>query len=253
MKMHILSGGRLQMRRSVYYPGAPREEMFSLPVSCVLLKHEQGNVLFDTGCSPQAATDPEGRWGPLARAMMPTFEPQDAVIGQLPLAGLEANDIDVVICSHLHPDHCGCNAYFTRATVICHARELELARSADGPALGYLPADWDHPNRFDTIEADRDVFGDGRLTLVPMPGHTPGMTVAHVALDRDGAFLLASDAAPVRAVIDEGYAPRNSWDKDKATAAVAEITRFEKDGATILLGHDDAQWRTLRTGAAWYE
>lgn len=253
MKMHILSGGRLQMRRSIYYPGAPRDETFNLPVSCVLLKHDQGNVLFDTGCSPQAAIDPEGRWGALARAMVPAFEPQDAVVSQLPLAGLEASDIDVVICSHLHPDHCGCNSFFTRATVICHARELELARSVEGPALGYLPEDWDHPNRFDTIERDRDVFGDGRLTLIPMPGHTPGMTVAHVALDRDGEFLLASDAAPVRAVIDEGYAPRNSWDKDKATLAVAEIKRFEQDGATILLGHDEAQWRALRTGTAWYE
>lgn len=253
MKMHVLSGGRLEMRKSVYYPGAPREEMFSLPVSCVLIKHPQGNVLFDTGCSPKASTDPQGRWGSLARAMVPTFEPQDAVIGQLPHAGLGADDIDVVICSHLHPDHCGCNSYFAKATVMCHARELELARSPEGPGLGYLPADWDHPNRFETIEADRDLFGDGRITLIPMPGHTPGMTVAHVSLDRDGTFLLASDAAPVRAVLDEGYAPRNSWDKEKAEAAVAEIVRFEKDGATILLGHDEAQWQTLRTGADCYE
>lgn len=253
MKMHILSGGRLQMRRSIYYPAAPRDMTFSLPVSCVLLKHPQGNALFDTGCSPEAAIDPEGRWGPLARAMVPDFQPQDTVVGQLPLAGIAADDVDIVICSHLHPDHCGCNGYFKRATVICHARELELARSAEGLANGYLPADWDHPNRFDTIDGDRDVFGDGSLTLIPMPGHTPGMTVAHVSLDRDGTFLLASDAAPVRAVIDERYAPRNSWDKDKAAAAVVEIARFEADGATILLGHDDAQWRTLRTGAACYE
>lgn len=64
MKMHMLSGGRLQMSKRTYLPDAARGEMIELPVSCVLLRHTQGNVLFDTGCHPDVATDPEGsaRW-----------------------------------------------------------------------------------------------------------------------------------------------------------------------------------------------
>ena len=58
MKMHVLSGGRLEMRKSVYYPGAPREEMFSLPVSCVLIKHPQGKVLLT-----YTSMDPDGHVG----------------------------------------------------------------------------------------------------------------------------------------------------------------------------------------------
>ena len=46
MKMHILNGGRLRMRKSVYLPDALRGETIVLPVSCVLLRHPQGNVLF---------------------------------------------------------------------------------------------------------------------------------------------------------------------------------------------------------------
>jgi glyoxylase-like metal-dependent hydrolase (beta-lactamase superfamily II) len=253
MKMHLLSGGRLRMRRSVYYPTAARDETVELPVSCGLLKHSQGNVLFDTGCHPWAAEDAEGRWGAMARAMAPIFAPSDTLVGQLPHAGVEADDIDVVICSHLHADHCGCNVFFPRATVVAHARELAAARAETGPSQGYLRAEWDHPNTIDEVAGEHDLFGDGRLVLLPMPGHTPGMMVAHVALDRDGAFVLASDAAPVRANIDERYAPRNSWDADQALAAIEEIARLERGGATILLGHDDAQWRSLRTGAAFYE
>ena len=45
MKMHLLSGGRLNMRRSVYHPGAAREERIDLPVICALNRHAQGNVL----------------------------------------------------------------------------------------------------------------------------------------------------------------------------------------------------------------
>ena len=47
MKMHLLSGGRLRMRKSVYFPDAERSESVELPVSCALFRHSQGNVLFE--------------------------------------------------------------------------------------------------------------------------------------------------------------------------------------------------------------
>ena len=85
MKMHMLSGGRVRYPRGIYYPGAPREEMVELPVSCALLKHKQGLVLFDTGCHPSVVTNAEARWGGLARLMEPIFTEQEAVVGQLQL------------------------------------------------------------------------------------------------------------------------------------------------------------------------
>jgi hypothetical protein len=69
MKMHFLAGGLLRMRKSVYLPEAQRTETIDLPVSSVLLRHAQGNVLFDTGCHPSALADPQARWGTLAKAM----------------------------------------------------------------------------------------------------------------------------------------------------------------------------------------
>jgi len=252
MKMHLLSGGRLRMRRRAYYPDAAPDETFDLPVSCALLKHAQGNVLFDTGCNPKAAADPQAYWGPITKAMTPIYEAQDAVVNQLPLAGLTAEDIDVVVCSHLHTDHCGCNGYFKRATVICHADELAKARSPDAVAGGYLPADWDHGQTYKTIASQHDVFGDGRFTLIPAPGHTVGMTIGHVVLDQDGAFVLASDAVPVSEVLEKRYAPRGTWDVERSLTALNEVARLQADGATVLFGHDDAQWRSLKTGAAFY-
>jgi len=254
MKMHLLSGGRLRMRRGVYYPEAEKGETFELPVSCVLLKHPQGNVLFDTGCHPAAAEgDGQARWGALAKAIVPIFEVQDAVVHQLPKAGLTADDIDVVVCSHFHIDHCGCNEFFKRATIVCHAAELEAARSPEARAAGYFAEDWDHGQPIETIDAQHDLFGDGKLTLIPTPGHTPGMTIAHVALDRDGAFVLASDAAAVRENLDRRQPPKVTWDIDRTVDALDEIARLQAGGATVLFGHDEAQWRSLRKGADFYE
>jgi glyoxylase-like metal-dependent hydrolase (beta-lactamase superfamily II) len=253
MRMHLLSGGRLSMPRSVYYPDAERDAWFEMPVSCALFHHHQGVALFDTGCHPDAADRGEARWGPSARYSKPIFRREDAVVGQLTKAGVTTDDIDLVICSHLHYDHCGCNALFGRATVVCQAAELEAAGADDAEDQGFLRREWDVGRPIQAIEGVLDVFGDGRLTLVPLPGHTPGSMGAHAVLDRSGAFLLASDAAPVAESLERRTAPKNSWNRDLYLASLDEIARFADDGATVLFGHDDAQWRSLDTGERFYD
>src|ERR1700743_811395 len=94
MKMHILPGGRVRMRRAVFIPDADRSEMIELPVSSVLLRHAQGNVLFDTGCHPDVATDPQARWGTLTKFMTPIMSREDNVVSGLKTIGLDPDDID---------------------------------------------------------------------------------------------------------------------------------------------------------------
>jgi N-acyl homoserine lactone hydrolase len=253
MKMHVLSGGRLRIRKNIYLPDADRGEMIELSVPCVLLRHLQGNVLFDTGCHPSVPENPEARWGSLARLMTPIMQRGDNVISALERIGLKPEDVDVVVCSHLHPDHCGCNAFFKRATVVIHAREVEAARAPGAEAAGYLTAEWDHPLPIDLIEGERDLFNDGRIVLVPLPGHTRGTIGARVELERSGAFLLASDTVSLRETLDQGIVPRNTWNAEALVKSLAEIRRMEARGATVLCGHDDRQWATLRKGADAYD
>jgi len=253
MKMHLLSGGRLRMRKSIYLPDADRGESIELPVSCALLRHAQGNVLFDTGCHPSVPDDPQARWGGLAKIMAPIMQRGDNVVTGLADVGLKCDDIDVVVCSHLHPDHCGCNTLFKRATFVIHKKEIEAARAPGAENAGYLAAEWEQPAPIDALESERDLFGDGRIVLLPTPGHTPGSISALIALDRSGKFLLASDTVSLKVSIDRDILPRNIWNADALTKSLAEIKRIEKQGATVLCGHDDAQWQTLRKGADAYD
>lgn len=253
MKMHILSGGRLRMKKSIYLPEAERSDTIDLPVSCFLLRHSQGNVLFDTGCHPSVHTDAEARWGGMAKAMVPIADPAENVVTELQRLGLTPDDIDVVVNSHFHPDHCGCNEYFTRAVVVCHQHELAAAQAPNAVSQGFLAVEWRHPMPIQTIAGEHDVFGDGRIVLIPVPGHTPGTITAVVSLDRSGAFVLASDAVALRAHIERENCPRNTWNVDLAMQSMAEIRRMESDGAKVIYGHDLAQWETLRKGAAFYE
>ena len=248
MKMHALSGGRLQMKRRTYFPDAPRDETINLPVISFLIRHRQANVLFDTGCHPAALRDPAARWKGLAKVMKPICRPDDNLVSNLRSIGAVPEDVDVVICSHLHPDHCGCNAFFVRATVICHVRELEAARAAGAEEAGYLASDWDHPQTFDVLEGTRDLFDDGKVLIVPLPGHTPGSIGALVVLERSGPVLLASDAVSIRATLDRDVVPRNTWNADLLRRSFVEIRRIEASGATVICGHDEAQWQEIASG-----
>jgi len=250
MRMHILSGGRLRMRKRAYYPGADRSESIELPVSCALIRHPQANILFDTGCSPRAVAETDTYWSHLSKVMTPIHAEDAIVLVELPKAGLTAEDIDLVVCSHLHTDHCGCNSFFRRATVVCSAEELTSAQSDTSGA--YIAEDWEGSGPIETIAGQRDLLGDGRMTLIEAPGHTPGMLVAHVVLDTQ-TFVLASDAAPVRETLDQRYAPKGTWNVDIALKSLDEIARLERDGSKVIFGHDETQWRQIRTGAEFYE
>lgn len=253
MRMHALSGGRLRMRKSVYIPDAPREETIEVSVSCFLMRHPQGNVLFDTGCHPSVPDDPEARWGRWAKVTAPLMKPGENVITGLAAIGIAPDDVDVVVCSHLHYDHCGCNTFFKRATVMAHVREVTAAHAADADTMGYIAAEWDDGAPLDLLTRDRDVFGDGRIVLIQLPGHTPGSIGALVALERSGTFLLAADTVSVRVTLDRGLIPRNTRNADELVKSLAEVKRIEAGGATIICGHDTAQWETLRKGAEFYD
>jgi glyoxylase-like metal-dependent hydrolase (beta-lactamase superfamily II) len=253
MKLQFISGGRLRLKKSIYDRSADRSETFEAPVSTALIRHKQGNVLFDTGCHPSVVEHGEERWGSLMKVMTPVMGAQDTLLPNLACVGINPDDIDVVVNSHFHPDHCGCNEFFWKATIMAHTREIEAAKAPGAEMAGYLRADWDHGQKTDAVDGERDVFGDGKLVLIPLPGHTPGTMGASVNLDRDGSFLLVSDAVSLRANLDADTVPRNTWNAEALLKSFAEIRRVEKSGVTIICGHDDAQWQWLRKGAEAYE
>jgi N-acyl homoserine lactone hydrolase len=253
MKLQFISAGRLRLKKSIYDRSADRSETFEAPVSSALIRHKQGNVLFDTGCHPSVVEHGEERWGSLMKVMTPVMGVKDTLLPNLACVGINPDDIDVVVSSHFHPDHCGCNEFFRKATFMAHAKEIEAAKAPGAEAAGYLRADWEHGQKTDAVDGERDVFGDGKLVLISLPGHTPGTMGASVNLDRDGSFLLVSDAVSLRANLDADTVPRNTWDPEALLKSFAEIRRVEKSGATVICGHDDAQWQRLRKGAEAYE
>jgi len=81
--------------------------------------------------------------------------------------GLRPEDVDIVIFTHLHPDHVGYAKRFTNASLIVQSAELEGALKEGHPSFDLVKA-----LDFDTISGDQQIDDNVRVLLTP--GHTPG-------------------------------------------------------------------------------
>ncbi len=254
MKLLALSCGRIRARKNVFIPDAPREEFLLSPVPVFLILHPEGNVLFDTGPHPEAFRNPLGRWGGLAKAFEPIGEDDSGILPQLGKLGFRPEDIRLVVNSHLHFDHAGGNSFFPRSTFLVSGKELEWARSPQSEGKGYFRQDWSHPLAYQEIEGELDLYHDGTLKILPLPGHTPGHQGLLVRLKKEGAMILSGDAVPCRENFLHSVASRNNLDPERTLATIREIReRVKQENAFLVHGHDPGQWEAIRKAPQFYE
>jgi N-acyl homoserine lactone hydrolase len=236
----------------------------SVPVPCYLIQLNDGtNILVDSGFPSDIQSDDE---------MQITVE-QD-VIAHLAAIGLRPDDISIVICTHLDPDHAGQHHAFARATFVLQREHDTLARGGDPRFEVALPI-WNLPaSRFQLVDGDTTLLPG--LDLIASSGHTPGHQSILVRLPQTGPVLLAIDALPFDMTpFTPENRPVNDYDMDHAAtrastrklldlydmdhAATRASTRKLLDLAArehaslIVYGHDDPQWRILKTAPAYYD
>jgi glyoxylase-like metal-dependent hydrolase (beta-lactamase superfamily II) len=211
------------------------------------VSHPRGRLLFDTGVHCQARVDPVGRLGPeRMKRLTVKSRPGDDVVPQLARLGLTPEDVRFVANSHLHFDHCGGNEFFPRATFLVQRPELDAARRP-GFAPGYNPSpvDFDHPLAYAMLDGEHDVFGDGTVILLPTYGHTPGHQSLLVRAGKT-QLVCASDACYTRDNMDRDVLPTILWNASVMRESLASLRKLrDQAGATMLYGHDPAQWDAL--------
>ena len=94
--------------------GEPRVE----PVFGYLVRHDRGNLLFDSGIA-DAGPETDAHYRPTRRDLA----------GALHDAGLSVIDVTVLANCHLHFDHCGGNPLFAGVPILVQRRELAVARA----------------------------------------------------------------------------------------------------------------------------
>ena len=165
----------------------------------------------------------------------PDQEPANA----LRAAGVDPQDVELVILTHLHWDHAGNCDLFPDAKIVVQQSELRYAispgrffrRSFLSPESGWGVPPYVQPN-IETVDGEVELAPG--LRVVPSPGHTPG-SHSVIADTEHGRFCIAGDAISLYENIERDIPPGFHVDVD---AAMDTLDRLRAKADHFLPGHD---------------
>ncbi|MEB2845738.1 N-acyl homoserine lactonase family protein [Endobacterium cereale] len=177
-----------------------------LPIGCWLIEHPEGLIVVDTGESSHA-NDPgyQPRWHPFMQYCERRWvRPEEEVGPRLRAMGFNPKDVRWVVMTHMHGDHAGGIGHFPNSTILLSKQEAHTALSRSGPLTGYLNMHypkWLKPTEieftdgpFESFEKSKTLTADGKIHIVPTPGHTEGHV--SVVVESDGhCILIGGDAS----------------------------------------------------------
>ena len=245
-KLYILNCGEGHVIDiSRWSPGVNVGKSMDMAENCYLMHHTQGWLLWDTGVTDAIAAMPDGQAPADPRAIY--WRRPKTLASQLEALGVKPAEIKYLAISHTHPDHIGNVELFPQAMLLVQKVEYEWPSP-----LGVGRFKPEHP--VTKLEGDYDVFGDGSVTIIATPGHTPGHQSLLVKLPKTGAIVLSGDAVHFKDNWDNRRVPSINTDKDKTAASMQRIADvLAKEKAQIWINHDKAQTDTLKHAPEFYE
>jgi N-acyl homoserine lactone hydrolase len=233
----------------------PRDLWVACPCLTFLIRHPAGIILFDLGCSE----DWETSWKETGIAEMVPYDEWTAEQQLEPMLarqGLSVCDIDLVVASHLHMDHCGKLDLFqkTRADILLQRNEYESAMQIKPPGIGgYVTSQYrDLDVRWRLIDGDLDLV-EG-VQVMSLPGHSYGSQGLAIRLEVAGLFVLASDAAQVLPNLNNPpIASPNVYDSIRWRESIRRLQRLrDEERAFIVCGHEPSQLNELKLSPDFY-
>jgi N-acyl homoserine lactone hydrolase len=226
-------------------PGVNEGKSMDFVDNCYLIKHSQGWMLWDTGVPDAVAAMPDGQAPADPKATH--WRRPETLASQLDALGVKPSDIKYLAVSHTHPDHIGNVGLFPASMLLVQKAEY------DWPSpLGVGRFKPEQPVQ--KLEGDHDVFGDGSVTIISTPGHTPGHQSLLVKLSMTGALLLSGDAVHFKDNWDNRRVPAINFDKNKTAASLQRIADvLAKEKAQLWINHDKLQRDSLKLSPAFYD
>jgi N-acyl homoserine lactone hydrolase len=250
-------GHSLANDESVWTPGENVGRSIEFSSTCWLIRRGNEWLLWDTGVPQSALNDPKG-WSTLPQLIV--YHLDKTLTDQLAAIGLKTDDITYVAISHTHGDHIGNVGVFANSTVLMQRAEYEWIGSPDGPNdnVNQLKALarklLGTPKHLKLLAGDTDVFGDGSVTLVSTPGHTPGHQSLLVHLKNSGFIILSGDVVHLQENFEKNTVPSLNTDKAASIASMDRIRRMIATyRAKLFINHDKAQSDTLKLLPAFYD
>jgi N-acyl homoserine lactone hydrolase len=203
---------------------------------CYLIRHPNGDLIWDTGLPESIADMPDG-WRP--EGFPAHFQVPVKLTDQLTQLGLSPADIEFVSFSHMHSDHTGNGNLFTASTWIVdadeRARMFDAEHRADAQAFNNYNQLENAETQLIEGDAEHDVFGDGSVRIIQAPGHTPGHTVLLVQLPHSGAVLLTGDMWHLAESRQQRLVPRFNTDRAQTLASMDKVEELARENEALVV------------------
>lgn len=230
---------------SRWTPGLNEGKTMDFVDTCYLVKHSKGWFLWDTGIADSVASMPNGLVPADPKAV--TWRRPKTLAAQIEQLGLKPDDVKAMAVSHTHPDHTGNVELFPQATLYVQKAEYDWPGANNEPR--FKPS---HP--VELLTGDKDVFGDGSVTILSTPGHTPGHQSLLVKLPKTGAVVLSGDAVHFKDNWDNRRVPSMNVNKDQSAASMQKIAdTLAKEKAQLWINHDKAQRDSQKMAPEFYD
>jgi glyoxylase-like metal-dependent hydrolase (beta-lactamase superfamily II) len=261
MKIHAIQTGTVAVtpawregvghgRRRLVHAIADRNWTEPLPIYAFAIEHPEGVFIVDTGETARASEPGYfPGWHPVFRfAVREWVEPEEEIGPHLERLGIRPDDVRQVVMTHLHTDHAGGLHHFPDTEILVDRAEIAYASGVLGRLRGYPNARW--PSWFDPTPVDmtHEPLGPfpksvrltqaGDVTLVPLPGHSPGHM--GVLIDEgDHSVLLAGDTSYTEDLLVRGVVDGVGPDEKAERISQQHVRAYAAERPTVyLVAHD---------------
>lgn len=253
LRLYVLDCGRIDISDLSEFDrnGAYDGRSDSFVDSCFLVRHPGGDLLWDAGLSDAIHEAPEGvSEGSYTMTVPATLQSQLDALGVPPPA------IEFFAISHSHFDHVGNGNLMKGSTFLVHEKErahmFRDAARADAQSFAAY-ADLETAKTA-TFTGPYDVFGDGKVKIIPMPGHTPGHSVLMIDLERSGPILLSGDLYHLSEAREKRTVPTFNSDAGQTLASMDAFEALVREtGARVIIQHEGDDIATLPAPPAYLD
>ena len=247
MKVWLLDNGSIVIEHTQLMWNVPGPQV-RIPSYAVLVEHDDGLVLFDTGFDLEHTNA-------VLPFELPEQTEEQSVPRQLELAGFSVSDVTTLVNSHLHFDHVGGNKHFSGIPNVLHETELAQARDHEPfEFFGYSDKTWDHDGaQFETISGDVELAKG--LWLFETPGHTVGHYSLLISGDSDAKpMLFAFDVVYTQPALEKGIQPGFHIDPRAGVRSIARVKEIAAErGTDVYFSHDMDAFETYKHAPDFYE
>ena len=252
VRVYVLDCGiQFSYRPEIY--NLTREEIGYLThwITCFLVMHPKGILLFDSGLSDKLVGRPfyENTLSSGSHLYKTT-----TLSSELAKIGVTPSMITYYVISHSNFDHVSNANDYAGSIWLSRKAEYDFMFGPESASnivreeyQGLLKA------RTQFIEGDYDVFGDGSVILLSTPGHTPGHQSLYVKMAKTGGVVIAGDLYHRIAERTLNRMPTREQTRGTPESRQKVEAFLTRTNSQLWIGHDIIWYRDAVKSPGWYE